>query len=74
MRILEFEISCKDNANREQNKMNSFIFYAEVRLVFALGKDKEIHHKAFFLSGSWPNPCKQRTNSLITYSTTPSSP
>ena len=42
MRILEFEISCKDNANREQNKMNSFIFYAEVRLVFALGKDKEI--------------------------------
>jgi hypothetical protein len=33
--------------------MNSFIFYAEVRLVFALGKDKEIHHKAFFLSGSF---------------------
>ena len=53
MRILEFEISCKDNANREQNKMNSFSFYAEVRLVFALGKDKEIHHKAFFLSGSF---------------------
>lgn len=35
MRILEFEISCKDNANREQNKMNSFIFYAEVQPIFA---------------------------------------
>ena len=27
-------IWCKDNANREQNKMNLFIFYAEVRLIF----------------------------------------
>lgn len=36
MRILEFEISCKDNANREQNKMNEFIFYAEAQLIFAL--------------------------------------
>jgi len=25
----------KDNANREQDKMNSFIFYAEVQLIFA---------------------------------------
>lgn len=32
MRILEIEIYGKDNANREQNKMNSFIFYAEMRL------------------------------------------
>lgn len=35
MRILEFEISCKDNANREQNKMNEFIFYAKMQLIFA---------------------------------------
>ena len=35
MRILEFEISCKDNANREQNKMNLFIFYAGVQFIFA---------------------------------------
>ncbi|KAA5273103.1 hypothetical protein DW701_10230 [Bacteroides eggerthii] len=27
-------IADKDNANREQNKMNLFIFYAEVRLIF----------------------------------------
>ena len=25
----------KDNANREQNKMNEFIFYAKVQLIFA---------------------------------------
>ncbi|MBD9110074.1 MAG: hypothetical protein EGQ74_07795 [Bacteroides nordii] len=25
----------KDNANREQNKMNLFIFYAKVQLIFA---------------------------------------
>ena len=37
MRILEFEISCKDNANREQNKMNLFIFYAGMRFIFAFG-------------------------------------
>ena len=33
----EFEISCKDNANREQNKMNLFIFYAEVPLASSKG-------------------------------------
>ena len=26
----------KDSANRMQNKMNSFIFYAEVQLIFVL--------------------------------------
>ena len=33
---------CKDNANREQNKMNLFIFYGKVQLIFAFssGKDK----------------------------------
>ena len=29
-------INAKDNANREQNKMNKFIFYAEVQLIFVL--------------------------------------
>ena len=28
-------IWCKDNANREQNKMNPFIFYAGVQFIFA---------------------------------------
>ena len=27
---------CKDNASREQNKMNTFIFYAEAQLISAL--------------------------------------
>lgn len=26
---------CKDNANRKENKINPFIFYAEVWIVFA---------------------------------------
>ncbi|EEC52188.1 hypothetical protein BACEGG_03595 [Bacteroides eggerthii DSM 20697] len=30
-------IWCKDNANREQNKMNLFIFYAGMRFIFAFG-------------------------------------
>ncbi|EGF51595.1 hypothetical protein HMPREF9446_03511 [Bacteroides fluxus YIT 12057] len=30
----------KDNANREQNKMNLFLFYAEVQLIFAFCKDR----------------------------------
>lgn len=30
-------IWCKDNANREQNKMNLFIFYAEVPLASSKG-------------------------------------
>ena len=25
----------KDNANREQNKMNEFVFYAKVQIIFA---------------------------------------
>ena len=35
-----FRFVGKDNANREQNKMNGFIFYAEVQLIFALGQRK----------------------------------
>ena len=32
----------KDNANQEQNKMNLFIFYAEVQLIFAFGSKDTI--------------------------------
>jgi hypothetical protein len=32
-----FIFRCKDNASREQNKINSFIFYAEAQLIFAFG-------------------------------------
>ena len=30
-----FRLPCKDSANRMQNKMNPFIFYAEVQPIFA---------------------------------------
>jgi len=29
-------IATKDNASREQNKMNEFIFYVEAQLIFVL--------------------------------------
>ena len=29
---------CNDSANQEQNRMNEFIFYAEVQPIFALAK------------------------------------
>ncbi|EGF56229.1 hypothetical protein HMPREF9446_02355 [Bacteroides fluxus YIT 12057] len=36
----KYSVACKDNANRGQYKMNLFIFYAEVQLIFAIGKDR----------------------------------
>ena len=39
-------IGCKDSANRMQNKMNSFIFYAEVQPIFTfLSKDSTYRGK-----------------------------
>ncbi|KAA5414035.1 hypothetical protein F2Y83_21715 [Bacteroides cellulosilyticus] len=32
--FLLYIVGDKDNANREQNKKNSFIFYAEIQLIF----------------------------------------
>ncbi len=31
---------CKDSANRTQNKMNLFIFYAEVQPIFAFRRQR----------------------------------
>lgn len=30
------KMRCKDNANREQNKMNPFLFYAKMQFISAL--------------------------------------
>ncbi|MBT9921471.1 hypothetical protein GRD73_08900 [Bacteroides uniformis] len=39
-------IGCKDSANRRQNEMNAFIFYAEVRPIFTfLSKDSTYRGK-----------------------------
>ena len=37
-----FTIFYKDSANRKQNKINLFIFYAEVQPILATGKDNTI--------------------------------
>ena len=44
---------CNDSANQEQNRMNEFIFYAEVQPIFALAKvfedaDSTKQSKTFF--------------------------
>ena len=35
LKAVFFAFACKDNANRKQNKMNLFIFYAETQFIFA---------------------------------------
>ena len=35
LKAVFFAFACKDNANRKQNKMNLFIFYADVQFLFA---------------------------------------
>ena len=43
-------VICKGNANREENKMNSFIFYPEMQLIFCKGKQKNMPTRIFFIN------------------------
>ena len=38
-------ILCKDNANREENEMNSFISYPEMQLILCKDKQNSITNK-----------------------------
>ena len=51
--IVQLVSLCKDNANRRQNKMNLFIFYAEMQLI--LSKDHANRRQNTILSLSGQN-------------------
>jgi len=57
--IKKSTIGGKDNANQEQNKMNLFIFYAEVQLIFAFeAKMMQIKCRTFMLA--WKSHAETR--------------
>ena len=56
----------KDNANREQNKMNSFIFYAKVQLIFAFLQ------RLIKIQRCYPFECIKKKGDTITWIASPS--